>query len=58
VPAPGNGKTKTARLWTCARDWPAGYQTAPAVWFAYSKDRKGEYPRQHLKGFRGALQAD
>jgi transposase len=34
------------------------YQTAPAVWLAYSQDRKGEHPRQHLKGFRGALQAD
>ena len=59
VLAPGNGKTKTARLWTYVRDdRPAGYQTAPAVWFAYSKDRKGEHPRQHLKEFRGALQAD
>ena len=59
VLAPGKGKTKTARLWTYVRDdRPAGYQTAPAVWFAYSQDRKGEHPRQHLKGFRGALQAD
>jgi hypothetical protein len=32
--------------------------TAPAVWFAYSEDRKGEHPRQHLKDFSGALQAD
>jgi transposase len=54
VPAPGNGKTKTARLWTYVRDdRPAGYRTAPAVWFAYSQDRKGEHPRQHLNGFRG-----
>src|ERR1700728_66072 len=59
VLAPGKGKTKTARLWTYVRDdRPAGYQTAPAVWFAYSEDRKGEHPRQHLKEFRGALQAD
>ena len=59
VLAPGKGKTKTARLWTYVRDdRPAGYQTAPAVWFAYSQDRKGEHPRQHLLGFRGALQAD
>ena len=59
VLAPGKGKTKTARLWTYVRDdRPAGYQTAPAVWFAYSQDRKGEHPRQHLKDFRGALQAD
>jgi transposase len=59
VLAPGNGKTKTGRLWTYVRDdRPAGDQTAPAVWFAYSEDRKGEHPRQHLKNFAGALQAD
>ena len=59
VLAPGNGKTKTGRLWTYVRDdRPAGEQTAPAVWFAYSEDRKGEHPRQHLKNFNGALQAD
>ena len=59
VLAPGNGKTKTGRLWTYVRDdRPAGDDTAPAVWFAYSEDRKGEHPREHLKDFRGALQAD
>jgi transposase len=39
-------------------DRPAGYSTAPAVWFTYSEDRKGEHPRRHLKDFKGALQAD
>ena len=59
VLAPGRGKTKTARLWTYVRDdRTAGYETPPAVWFAYSQDRKGEHPRQHLNNFRGALQAD
>src|SRR5438477_6825678 len=59
VLAPGNGKTKTGRLWTYVRDdRPAGEMTAPAVWFAYSPDRKGEHPRQHLKAFKGGLQAD
>ena len=59
VLAPGNGKTKTGRLWTYVRDErAAGENTAPAVWFAYSPDRKGEHPRQHLKNFKGALQAD
>ena len=59
VLAPGNGKTKTGRLWTYVRDErPAGEKTAPAVWFAYSEDRKGEHPRRHLKDFKGALQAD
>jgi transposase len=59
VLAPGNGKTKTGRLWTYVRDdRPAGDHTAPAVWFAYSPDRKGEHPREHLKNFTGTLQAD
>jgi transposase len=59
VLAPGNGKTKTGRLWTYVRDdRPAGEDTAPAAWFAYSEDRKGEHPRRHLKDFKGALQAD
>lgn len=59
VLSPGNGKTRTGRLWTYVRDdRPAGEQTAPAVWFAYSADRKGEHPRMHLQNFRGALQAD
>ncbi len=53
VLSPGSGKTKTGHLWTYVRDdRPAGEQTAPAVWFAYSEDRKGEHPRQHLKNFR------
>jgi transposase len=59
VLAPGNGKTKTGRLWTHVRDdRPAGDTAAPAVWFGYSPDRKGEHPEQHLRTFRGALQAD
>lgn len=59
VLAPGNGKTKTGRLWTYVRDdRAAADETPPAVWFAYSEDRKGEHPRQHLKDFAGALQAD
>jgi transposase len=59
VLAPGSGKTRTARLWTYVRDdRSAGEDTAPAVWFAYSEDRKGEHPRRHLKNFKGGLQAD
>ena len=59
VLAPGNGKTKTGRLWTYVRDdRPAGNLAAPAVWFAYSPDRKGEHPQQHLCKFTGILQAD
>ena len=59
VLAPGNGKTKTGRLWTYVRDdRPAGSEDAPAVWFAYSPDRKGEHPAGHLQSYRGILQAD
>ena len=59
VLSPGRGRTKIGRLWTYVRDdRPAGMDTAPAVWFAYSPDRKGEHPRKHLKDFRGVLQAD
>lgn len=56
---PGNGKTKTGRLWTYVRDdRNAGSVMAPAVWFAYSPDRKGVHPQTHLAGFSGVLQAD
>jgi transposase len=59
VLAPGNGRTKTGRLWTYVRDdRPAGDTAAPAVWLAYSPDRKGEHPERHLQKFRGTLQAD
>src|SRR5580692_8897183 len=59
VLAPGLGKTKTGRLWTYVRDdRPWGDSTPPAVWFAYSPDRKGEHPQSHLSTFTGTLQAD
>jgi transposase len=59
VLAPGRGKTKTGRLWTYVRDErPAAGKIAPAVWFAFSPDRKGEHPQRHLADFRGILQAD
>jgi transposase len=59
VLAPGLGKTKTGQLWTYVRDErPAGGQVAPAVWFAYSSDRKGAHPQEHLQEFTGILQAD
>ncbi len=62
---PGRGTTKTGRLWTYVRDDRAsgsnghtGMVAAPAVWFAYSPDRKGEHPFHHLQSFKGVLQAD
>lgn len=59
VLAPGNGKTKTARLSTYVRDdRHASDITPPAVWFAYTPDRKGIHPQTHLARFEGVLQAD
>jgi transposase len=59
VLAPGTGKTKTGRFWTYVRDnRSAGDKAAPAVWFAYSPNRKGEHPQRHLAKFEGILQAD
>jgi transposase len=56
---PGKGRTRTGRLWTYVRDErSAGQTTAPAAWFAYTPDRSGKYPVQHLAGFKGTLQAD
>ena len=54
VLAPGNGKTKTGRLWTYVRDdRPAGDSSPPAVCFAYSPERKGIHPQTHLANFEG-----
>jgi len=59
VLAPGNGKTKTGRLWVYVRDdRNSGDMTPPAVWFAYTPDRKGIHPQRHLESFSGTLQAD
>ncbi|STI72438.1 transposase [Escherichia coli] len=59
VLAPGLKKTKTGRIWTYVRDdRNAGSSSPPAVWFAYSPNRQGKHPEQHLRPFRGILQAD
>jgi transposase len=56
---PGRGTTKQGRLWTYVRDdRPAASLDPPAVWFAYTPDRKGVHPSRHLKDFKGTLQAD
>lgn len=59
VLAPGTGKTRTGRLWVYVRDdRNSGSSMPPAVWFAYSADRKGLHPQRHLAEYRGVLQAD
>jgi transposase len=39
-------------------DRSSGDTTPPAVWFAYTPDRKGIHPQTHLAKFEGVLQAD
>ena len=56
---PGNGRTKTGRLWCYAvdnRPWQGPGH--PVAAYAYSEDRKAEHPASHLKAFRGLLQVD
>jgi transposase len=56
---PGRGRTKTGRLWTYVRDeQPWQGQAPPAVWFAYTPDRQGRHPQQHLSTFSGVVHAD
>jgi len=56
---PGRKTTKQGRLWGYLRDnRPAGDEAAPAVWFAYTPDRKGKWPQEQLAGYEGTLQAD
>lgn len=57
--APGTGKTRTARIWTYARDErPWGSDMPPAAWYRFSGDRKGQHPKDHLAGYRGWMHAD
>jgi transposase len=59
VLCPGRGTTKQGRLWTYVRDDRSSASAdAPAVWFAYSPNRKAKHPAAHLKTYRGVLQAD
>ena len=59
VPLLARGGTKIARLWTYVRDDRPFDGTAPAaVAFRFSRDRAGEHPTAHMKGWQGILQAD
>ena len=56
---PGAGRTKTGYLWVYLRDdCPWNGPSPPAGLYRYSPGRGGEHPCDHLKDFRGALQAD
>ena len=57
--AKGNGKCKTARLWTYVRDErPWAGADPPAAWYRFTTDRKGEHPVEHLAEYRGWMHAD
>jgi transposase len=57
--APGNGKTRTGRIWTYVVDQrPWQGHRPPAAFYRFSPDRKGERPRDHLASFSGIIQAD
>ena len=57
--APGNKKTKTARVWTYIRDErPWSGQSPPCAWYQFTIDRKGEHPVSHLAGYKGWVHAD
>ncbi|KGB21515.1 Mobile element protein [Acetobacter tropicalis] len=59
VPVLAKGRTVTGRLWNYVRDNHSFGGTAPpAVWFRYSRDRKGEHPVDHLSGWTGIVQSD
>jgi transposase len=59
VLAPGNGKTRIGRVWIYLVDErPWAGARAPAAYYQYSPDRKGERPRDHLANFHGVIQAD
>lgn len=57
--APGNGKCRTARVWTYVRDersWLG--QGPPAAWYQFTVDRKGTHPARHLASYTGWMHAD
>ena len=57
--APGNKKTKTARVWTYVRDErPWSGQSPPCAWYQFTIDCKGEHPVSHLSGYTGWVHAD
>jgi len=59
VPVLAKTRTDTGRLWVYVRDdRPFAGRAAPAALFKYSRDRRGEHPLAHLRGWTGLLQAD
>jgi transposase len=59
VLAPGQGRTRTGRLWAVVRDERAFLgPAAPAAFYRYSPDRRAEHAEALLGSCRGFLHAD
>jgi transposase len=59
VLAPGQGRTRTGRLWVVLRDErPWGSHVPPAAFYRYSADRRGIHAEALLGTCRGFLHAD
>jgi transposase len=59
VLAPGQGRTRTGRLWTVVRDERAfAGAAAPAAFYRYSPDRRAEHAQALLVSCRGFLHAN
>lgn len=57
--SPGSGRTKTAWLWTYARDDRTfGGRSPPMVAYRFEASRGGENVERHLAGYTGLLQVD
>ena len=57
--APGNKRTKTARVWAYVRDErPWAGPAPPGAWYQFTIDRKGEHPVRHLSEYKGWVHAD
>ena len=56
---PGRRRTKTGRLWVYARDqrgWTG--PDPPAAIYFYEPDRRAQWPKEHLKNYKGVLHVD
>ena len=55
VPVLARGKTATGRAWIYVRDdRPFGGPDPPAALFRYSRNRSGDHPVEHLRGYAGS----
>ena len=59
VPVLAKGKTDSAWAWVYVRDdRPFGDLDSLAALLRYSRNRSGDHPVEHLRGYAGVLQAD